>query len=212
MKNSIQHNKLDLIIKRLMDIIGSVIALIVLSPVMLVIAILIRRNGSEAFYAQTRIGKDGKAFKCLKFQTMIPNASEVLKEILDDDPTLKAEWEQSFKLKNDPRVTKIGKFLRKTSLDELPQFLNIIKGEMSLVGPRPVTQSEIENYYKDDKVYYYSLAPGLTGLWQVSGRSDLDYQNRIKLDKEYVQTRSLIGDIIIIFKTALVIIKPSGAY
>jgi len=143
---------------------------------------------------------------------MIPNALESLAEILERDPKLRAEWEENFKLKNDPRVTKLGKFLRKTSLDELPQFWNIIKGEMSLVGPRPVTRSEIDNYYKADSKYYYSLAPGLTGLWQISGRSDIDYKERIDLDKKYVQTRSFGQDIVILFKTVFVVVRPNGAY
>ncbi|MBT4922430.1 MAG: sugar transferase [Rickettsiales bacterium] len=210
--NNLTHNKFGLMLKRIMDVIGSIIALILFAPLMLIIILFIWKSKNSAFFVQTRMGKDGREFKCLKFQTMIPNALESLAEILERDPKLRAEWEENFKLKNDPRVTKLGKFLRKTSLDELPQFWNIIKGEMSLVGPRPVTRSEIDNYYKADSKYYYSLAPGLTGLWQISGRSDIDYKERIDLDKKYVQTRSFGQDIVILFKTVFVVVRPNGAY
>ena len=142
------HNKFGLKMKRVTDIIGSLIAIILFAPIMIVIVLLIKKNGTSAFFSQIRIGKNGKAFKCLKFQTMIPNASKELKTILENNPDLKTEWDKNFKLKNDPRVTSIGKFLRRTSLDELPQLFNILKGEMSMVGPRPVTRSEITNFYK----------------------------------------------------------------
>jgi undecaprenyl-phosphate galactose phosphotransferase len=143
---------------------------------------------------------------------MYKDADKILAELLEKNPELKKEWEESFKLKNDPRVTKIGKFLRKTSLDELPQIFNVLKGEMSLVGPRPVTQEELEKYYKDYAKYYLSVWPGITGLWQVSGRSDLSYKERVFLDAWYVRNWNLWLDFLILLNTIKVVIKQKGAY
>ncbi|EPU1012905.1 sugar transferase, partial [Klebsiella pneumoniae] len=158
-----------------------------------------------------RIGKGGKSFKCLKFRSMVTNSKEVLEDLLSKDIQAKQEWEATFKLKNDPRITKIGHFLRRTSLDELPQLFNVLKGEMSLVGPRPIITAELERY--NDEVAYYLLSkPGMTGLWQVSGRSDVDYETRVYLDTWYVKNWSMWNDIAILFKTIGVVLKKDGAY
>ena len=143
---------------------------------------------------------------------MYSDAKERLEKLLKEDPKIKEEWEKNFKLKNDPRITKIGNFLRKTSLDELPQIFNVLKGEMNFVGPRPVVQEEIDQYYKDDAEYYFMVKPGITGLWQVSGRSDTDYNFRIETDKWYVLNWSLWLDIIILFKTVKAVLKREGAH
>ncbi|HGZ2112665.1 TPA: undecaprenyl-phosphate galactose phosphotransferase WbaP, partial [Escherichia coli] len=172
-------------LKRLFDIIASIAIIILLSPVLLYISRLVKKDGGPAIYGHERIGKDGKPFKCLKFRSMVTNSKDVLNELLQNDPEAKREWDTTFKLKNDPRITKIGAVLRRTSLDELPQLFNVLKGEMSLVGPRPIITAELERY--NEEVDYYLLSkPGMTGLWQVSGRSDVDYETRVYLDAWYV--------------------------
>ncbi|HCN6724594.1 TPA: sugar transferase, partial [Escherichia coli] len=169
------------------------------------------KDGGPAIYSHERIGKGGKIFKCLKFRSMVTNSKEVLEDLLSKDIQAKQEWEATFKLKNDPRITKIGHFLRRTSLDELPQLFNVLKGEMSLVGPRPIITAELEKY--NDEVAYYLLSkPGMTGLWQVSGRSDVDYETRVYLDTWYVKNWSMWNDIAILFKTIGVVLKKDGAY
>ncbi|HGU1916798.1 TPA: sugar transferase, partial [Escherichia coli] len=146
-----------------------------------------------------------------KFRSMVTNSKEVLENLLLNDPVSKMEWDATFKLKNDPRVTKIGAFLRRTSLDELPQLFNVLKGEMSLVGPRPIIDEELERY--NDEVEYYLLSkPGMTGLWQVSGRSDVDYETRVYLDTWYVKNWSMWNDLVILFKTVNVVLRRDGAY
>nr|HCF6529359.1 sugar transferase [Klebsiella pneumoniae] len=157
------------IIKRIFDITASLGIIILLSPVLVYISLKVKKDGGPAIYGHERVGKNGKPFKCLKFRSMVINSKEVLEEVLANDPEAKAEWDETFKLKNDPRITKIGQFLRRTSLDELPQLFNVVKGEMSLVGPRPIITAELERY--NEQVDYYLLSkPGMTGLWQVSGR------------------------------------------
>ncbi|WP_439287248.1 undecaprenyl-phosphate galactose phosphotransferase WbaP [Lonepinella sp. BR2357] len=198
-------------LKRTMDIIFSTLIIIGLSPMLLTLYFLIKKDGGNAIYGHERIGRNGKAFKCLKFRSMVTNSKEVLEKLLKNDPNARAEWEKDFKLKNDPRITKVGKFIRKTSLDELPQLFNVLKGEMSLVGPRPVIQAELERYNAD--VNYYLMAkPGMTGLWQVSGRNDVDYDTRVYFDSWYVKNWSLWNDIAILFKTVNVVLKRDGAY
>lgn len=162
-------------------------------------------------YSQTRVGRDKKAFKCYKFRTMVLNSQQVLRELLERDPLAKQQWQKEFKLKNDPRITQIGKLLRKTSLDELPQLWNVLKGEMSLVGPRPVTRQELK-YYGDDLTYYTMVRPGLSGLWQVSGRNDVDYTTRVYLDAWYVKNWSLWNDMVILIKTVNIVLRRKGAY
>ncbi|HBT4727163.1 TPA: undecaprenyl-phosphate galactose phosphotransferase WbaP [Klebsiella variicola subsp. variicola] len=199
------------ILKRLFDIVGSLAIIIVLSPALLYISLKVKKDGGPAIYGHERIGKGGRPFKCLKFRSMVINSKEVLAELLENDPAAKAEWDATFKLKNDPRVTKIGAFLRRTSLDELPQLFNVLKGEMSLVGPRPIITAELERY--NEEVDYYLLSkPGMTGLWQVSGRSDVDYETRVYLDAWYVKNWSMWNDIAILFKTIGVVLKKDGAY
>ncbi|WP_370429469.1 undecaprenyl-phosphate galactose phosphotransferase WbaP [Klebsiella aerogenes] len=199
------------VLKRLFDIAGSIAIIIVLSPILFYISRKVKKDGGPAIYGHERIGKDGKSFKCLKFRSMVINSKEVLENLLVNDAAAKQEWDATFKLKNDPRITKIGGFLRRTSLDELPQLFNVLKGEMSLVGPRPIITAELERY--NDEVDYYLLSkPGMTGLWQVSGRSDVDYETRVYLDAWYVKNWSMWNDIAILFKTIGVVLKKDGAY
>jgi len=199
------------ILKRIMDVLGSLGIIILLSPVLLYLYFSVKKNGGNAIYGHPRIGRNGKIFKCLKFRSMVVNSKEVLDELLRTDPEARAEWEKDFKLKNDPRITKIGAFIRKTSLDELPQLFNVLKGEMSLVGPRPIVADELERY-QDDVEYYLMAKPGMTGLWQVSGRNDVDYNTRVYFDSWYVKNWSLWNDIAILFKTVNVVLKKDGAY
>lgn len=197
--------------KRLFDIFGALSIIIVLSPLLIYISRKVKKDGGPSIYGHERIGKGGKPFKCLKFRSMVINSKEVLEHLLNNDAAAKEEWDKTFKLKNDPRITKIGHFLRKTSLDELPQLFNVLKGEMSLVGPRPIITAELERY--NDEVDYYLLSkPGMTGLWQVSGRSDVDYETRVYLDAWYVKNWSMWNDIAILFKTVGVVLKKDGAY
>ena len=199
------------ILKRTMDIVGSLAIITALSPLLLVLYFLIKKDGGNAIYGHPRIGRNGKEFKCLKFRSMVVNSKEVLEHLLATDPEAKAEWDKDFKLRNDPRITKVGAFIRKTSLDELPQLFNVLKGEMSLVGPRPIIKDELERY--EDNVDYYLMAkPGMTGLWQVSGRNDVDYETRVYFDSWYVKNWSLWNDIAILFKTVNVVLKRDGAY
>ncbi|HDV6331704.1 TPA: undecaprenyl-phosphate galactose phosphotransferase WbaP [Klebsiella michiganensis] len=198
-------------LKRSFDVIGSLAIITVLSPLLIYISQKVKKDGGPAIYGHERIGKGGKPFKCLKFRSMVINSKEVLDELLEKDMDAKLEWDSTFKLKNDPRVTKIGSFLRRTSLDELPQLFNVLKGEMSLVGPRPIITAELARY--NEEVDYYLLSkPGMTGLWQVSGRSDVDYETRVYLDAWYVKNWSMWNDIAILFKTIGVVLKKDGAY
>ena len=199
------------ILKRTMDIVGSLAIITLLSPVLLYLYFSVKKDGGNAIYGHPRIGRNGKTFNCLKFRSMVVNSKEVLDELLRTDPEARAEWEKDFKLKNDPRITKIGAFIRKTSLDELPQLFNVLKGEMSLVGPRPIVADELERY-QDDVEYYLMAKPGMTGLWQVSGRNDVDYNTRVYFDSWYVKNWSLWNDIAILFKTVNVVLKKDGAY
>lgn len=198
-------------IKRSFDLFVSLCLIALLSPLLIALTVLIRRSGGTAFYGHQRIGQDGKLFKCLKFRSMRPDADRVLKELLANDPVAKAEWDKDFKLKNDPRITTVGHFIRKTSLDELPQLFNVLKGEMSLVGPRPVVKDELERY-GSASVFYLEAKPGITGLWQISGRNDTTYAERVSLDSWYVQNWSLWYDIAILFKTIDVVFNRRGAY
>ncbi|MCB1782649.1 MAG: undecaprenyl-phosphate galactose phosphotransferase WbaP [Alphaproteobacteria bacterium] len=206
------HSLLNQIIKTIMDRIGAVIGLLLLSPLFLYIIFKIKmEDGGPAFFGHKRVGQNGKTFKCWKFRSMVPNAKEVLEELLAKDPAAREEWERDFKLKNDPRITKIGEILRKTSLDEIPQLFNVLRGEMSLVGPRPIVTDEIK-YYGDKINDYYAVRPGITGLWQASGRNDVTYALRVYLDSWYVRHWSLWTDIVIVIKTIFVIITGKGAY
>ncbi|MCW9718788.1 undecaprenyl-phosphate galactose phosphotransferase WbaP [Avibacterium sp. 21-599] len=199
------------ILKRAMDIFISLALIIVLSPFLLWLYYLVAKDGGKAIYAHKRVGMNKKVFGCLKFRTMVLNSDEVLRSLLKNDPEAKAEWEKDFKLKNDPRITKIGHFLRKTSLDELPQLFNVLKGDMSLVGPRPIVRQELIRY-RDELDYYLMTRPGMTGLWQISGRNNIDYSTRVYYDAWYVRNWSIWNDITILFKTARVVFEKTGAY
>ena len=200
-------------VKRVFDLVVSVIGTLLISPFLLVIAILIKATSpGPAIYAHMRLGRHGKMFPCYKFRSMVKDADKKLAAYLASNPSAKAEWEREQKLKNDPRVTRVGMFLRKTSLDELPQLFNVIIGDMSLVGPRPITRSEVCKYgtYFSD---YEMVRPGMTGLWQTSGRSDTSYDRRVRLDAWYVRNWNLWLDISMLVKTVRVLLsKDSGAY
>ena len=205
-------NNYNRLLKRFFDLICSVVGTIVILPVLAAIAVAIYLdNPGPIVFAHTRIGKDGKTFPCYKFRSMITNAQAALEKYLEDNPEARKEWERDFKLKDDPRITRIGAFLRKTSLDELPQLFNVIRGEMSLVGPRPIVNDEVVKY--GNYIYdYYLVRPGITGMWQVSGRNDVNYDERVQLDSWYVRNWSLWQDVVLLFRTVTVVIKGKGAY
>jgi len=197
--------------KRITDIVIASVALVFVFPLLLVVGTLIRlQDGGKAVYAQKRYGRNGRTFSCYKLRSMVANADERLQEILATDPEARAEWEETQKLVNDPRITPLGHFIRKTSIDELPQLINIIRGEMSLVGPRPIVENEIAKYgeyYRD----YCAVRPGLTGLWQVEGRSDTTYEERVQLDVKYASSRTFTGDIMIMLRTVPAVLLSKGA-
>lgn len=198
-------------IKRVFDILGASFLLIFLFPLCIPLYFLIKKDGGKLIYEHSRIGQNKKEFKCLKFRTMVNNSDEVLERILATDENARLEWEKDFKLKDDPRITPIGRWLRARSLDELPQLWNVLKGEMSLVGPRPIVKEELP-YYQDDVDYYLMAKPGMTGLWQVSGRNNVSYDTRVYFDTWYAKNWSLWNDIVILFKTFKVVWKKIGAY
>jgi exopolysaccharide production protein ExoY len=198
--------------KRSFDILIASVALILLSPLFLLIMALVKfSDGGSIFYGHRRIGHNGQAFKCLKFRTMTENGDRVLHDYFRANPGAYEEWRTTRKLQNDPRVTVVGSVLRKLSLDELPQLLNIIRGEMSIVGPRPVVEDELE-LYDSAAVYYLRSRPGLTGLWQISGRNDVSYATRVAFDTHYVQNWSLLADLVIVFKTIPAVCFSRGSY
>ncbi len=197
-------------VKRAIDITGAIAGIILFGPLMLVVAALIKREGGDAVFAHERLGRNGVPFKCLKFRTMVPDAKERLAALLASDPEARAEWERDHKLCKDPRITPLGAFLRKTSLDELPQFFNVLRGDMSLVGPRPITAAEREKY-GDSFVLYAKCRPGVTGIWQVSGRNNLSYPARVALDSQYALNQSVMLDAAIMLKTFGVIASGSGS-
>ncbi|WP_044470585.1 undecaprenyl-phosphate galactose phosphotransferase WbaP [Mannheimia massilioguelmaensis] len=199
------------ILKRMMDILGALGIIIVLFPLFVLLYFMIKSDGGDAIYSHPRVGRNGKEFKCLKFRSMVVNSKEVLEQLLATDSEAKAEWDKDFKLKNDPRITRVGRFIRRTSIDELPQLFNVLKGEMSLVGPRPIISDELERY-KENVDYYLMVKPGMTGLWQVSGRNDVDYDTRVYFDAWYVKNWSVWNDIAILFKTIKAVCHRSGAY
>jgi exopolysaccharide biosynthesis polyprenyl glycosylphosphotransferase len=199
--------------KRAFDVMFSLFCTIVFSPIFLLIAVAIKFDSKGAvFFRHKRCGKAMSEFYMLKFRTMRPNGDEILKEYLEQNPEARRDLVERNKLKNDPRITRIGKILRKTSLDELPQLINVIKGEMSVVGPRPDTTEAVKNFYHDYKGIYAKVKPGITGLWQVSGRSEIDYQKRVRIDYLYVLNWSLWLDVVIILKTFKTILSGKGAY
>ncbi|UHS59488.1 sugar transferase [Agrobacterium vaccinii] len=200
------------IAKRSFDVSSALLAILILSPIFLMIMALVKfTDRGPAFYGHRRVGHNGRMFHCLKFRTMVTNGDEVLRQYLAANPEAAEEWKATRKLKNDPRVTAIGNVLRKLSLDELPQLINIIRGEMSVVGPRPVVDEEL-NYYESAASYYLSTRPGLTGLWQISGRNDVSYKERVDYDTQYVRTWSMMQDVSIIFKTIPAVCMSRGSY
>jgi lipopolysaccharide/colanic/teichoic acid biosynthesis glycosyltransferase len=200
------------IAKRALDIIGAGLGLVVLSPLFLIVALMLRADGGPAFFAHQRVGRGGKLFGCLKFRSMVIDSQARLEALLASDPAARAEWEATRKLKNDPRITRIGRFLRSTSLDELPQLINVLLGEMSLVGPRPVQEAEIDRYYGASAAHYMAVRPGITGLWQVSGRSETSYESRVALDVAYVSRPSLLADLSILLRTPVAVVSRRGAH
>jgi lipopolysaccharide/colanic/teichoic acid biosynthesis glycosyltransferase len=198
-------------LKRALDVLAAASMLVLLAPVFLLLAALVRRDGGAAFYAHTRVGQGGRGFGCLKFRSMVTDSQARLDALLAADPSARAEWEATRKLKNDPRITAIGHFLRKTSLDELPQLLNVLRGEMSLVGPRPVVAAELAEYYGSAAEQYMSVRPGITGLWQVSGRSNTSYAQRVALDVAYASQPSLWTDLKILARTPMAVLARRGA-
>lgn len=200
------------LLKRSFDVLGAAIALILLSPLFMLVAFLVKlSDGGPVLYGHRRIGRGGNPFYCLKFRTMVANGDAVLQAYLAANPEAREEWMAARKLQVDPRVTNVGTVLRKLSLDELPQLINILRGEMSLVGPRPVVQDEIE-LYGSAAVYYFKSRPGLTGVWQISGRNDISYDQRVAFDRQYVENWSLQRDILIILKTIPAVCALRGSY
>ena len=199
--------------KRIIDIIGGLVGVILLIPMTLCIYIarkILKEDDGPIFYEHLRYGKNGKKFRVYKFRSMCIDADKKLKEYLDNNEEMRKEFEENQKLKNDPRITKIGKILRKTSIDEFPQFINVLKGDMSLIGPRPVVDGEIEKY-GENKTKFLSVKPGITGYWAANGRSDTSYDERIKMELYYVDNISFKLDVKIFFKTILSVIKKEGA-
>ncbi|MER8743745.1 sugar transferase [Mesorhizobium sp. M1004] len=195
------------LLKRMLDLIIAVTALVGAAPVMIVVAMLIRMTtGGPAVFSHSRVGFGGKPFNCYKFRSMVADSEDVLKAYLEANPHMRMEWEKTHKIKDDPRVTFLGRMLRKSSLDELPQLYNIIRGDMSCVGPRPIVKEELERY-GDHVGEYLRMRPGLTGLWQVSGRSSVDYATRVALDSQYVRNWSVWFDIVILFRTVFAVMR-----
>ena len=198
--------------KRIFDLAATVVGGLLILPILLILAVLVGiDNKGRIIFAHRRVGRKGKLFPCYKFQSMVPDAQERLEEYLAKNPEARKEWEESFKLTNDPRVTKLGAFLRKTSLDELPQLWNVLMGDMSLVGPRPIVTKEIERY-GDYIREYYMVPPGITGMWQVNGRSDTTYEERVAMDTWYVRNWSVWIDLVYLFKTVKTVFTGKGAY
>lgn len=198
-------------LSRTFDLIGALTLAVVFSPIMLGVVIGVRRSGGPVFFPHERVGLHGRSFRCYKFRTMVPNADQRLEELLNSNAALLAEWQEIRKLRNDPRITSIGRFLRKTSLDELPQLWNVIKGDMSLVGPRPIVREELSMYGRNLGTYL-GLKPGLTGMWQVTGRNDTCYRRRVAMDVYYARNRGLMLNLSILLKTVGVVLTGNGAY
>ena len=198
--------------KRAIDLVVCFVGGLIVVPVMAILALLVVIDSpGGAFYRHTRLGRNGRRISVLKFRSMYSNSAEMLARLLETDPDAKAEWERNYKLKNDPRIPRMGAFLRRTSLDELPQIWNVIRGEMSLIGPRPIIDGEVEKYGHHYKLFS-SVKPGMSGLWQISGRSETDYDERVALDIFYIQSWSLWLDVYILFKTFVTVFRGKGAY
>lgn len=209
-----QQSRLGRVIKRFGDVVFSLAVISLGAPIFILLAVLVKLSSpGPVFYVQQRVGRDYRHFGCIKFRTMRADADDVLSNLLVNSASMRAEFERDFKLRKDPRITPIGRFLRRSSLDELPQFLNVLRGEMSVVGPRPIVDKELERYGKFmDEIA--AVRPGLTGLWQVSGRNNLSYAQRVRLDLAYARGRSFVLDLAIILRTFGVLLLPMdrGAY
>lgn len=200
-------------LKRIFDIFFSLFIIALTSPILLITSICIFfTSKGPIFYKQKRVTLQGKVFDCLKFRTMFKDAEKVLQKILAEDEKKRKEWEVYFKLKEDPRITPFGRFLRKTSIDELPQFFNVLRGDLSVVGPRPMPKDELFKRYGNKAAKVLSVRPGITGLWQISGRNQLSVERRVELDDHYVDNRNFFVDLIIILKTIPAIFSSRGAY
>ena len=198
--------------KEVLDSVGALSGVFIFLPVYLLLSILIYLDSpGPILFSHRRVGRDGREFNCYKFRTMVPDAHAALQRYLSQHPESLQEWEETYKLKDDPRITRLGRFLRRTSLDELPQFLNVLKGEMSLCGPRPIVQDEVRKYGKFIEDYYL-VKPGITGLWQVSGRNDVSYDDRVRMDSWYVRNWSVWLDLVILLKTVRYVLSGRGAY
>jgi exopolysaccharide production protein ExoY len=199
-------------VTRMIDVFASAAALLFLAPLFVIVAILIKlQDGGPILFAHSRIGRNGQSFRCLKFRSMVLDADMRLREHLAANPEARKEWAENQKLRKDPRITPVGMFLRKSSIDELPQIINVLIGEMSLVGPRPIVTSEIAHYGKSFR-HYCRVRPGITGLWQVSGRNDICYRRRVALDRTYVRGQSLRMYVLIVLKTVPAVLRSSGCY
>lgn len=197
---------------RVLDIAIAIVIIAFTAPLLIAIALAVKlQDGGPAVYRQNRIGLNGRTFPCFKFRSMLVDADARMAALLEADPLARLEWALTQKLRSDPRVTPLGRFLRKSSLDELPQIFNVLRGEMSVVGPRPIVESEIPRYGRHFR-YYCSVRPGITGLWQVSGRSDVSYRRRVLLDVVYARSRSVTLDLKILLKTPMVILLSKGSY
>jgi exopolysaccharide production protein ExoY len=191
--------------------IAALLLLVALSPLFAAVAWLIwRKDGWPILFGHYRIGRQGRLFRCFKFRTMVRDAQPVLERLLREDPVARAQWEREQKLDDDPRITPVGRFLRRTSLDELPQLINVLRGEMALVGPRPITVPELQRYGVV-RWHYLDVLPGMTGLWQVSGRNDVSYEERVRLDRHYVEQRTVLTDAAILLRTVKVVLGRDGA-
>jgi Undecaprenyl-phosphate galactose phosphotransferase WbaP len=202
----------DEILTDTVNFVVTLVALVFLAPLMIFVALAVYlQDGGKAVFAHRRIGRDGRHFYCLKFRSMAVDAEQRLAELLARDPAARAEWEKDHKLRHDPRVTRLGAFLRKTSLDELPQLFNVLRGEMSLVGPRPIVDGEVDKYGRRFR-HYCAVKPGITGLWQVSGRNDTSYRTRVALDCLYAKRRNVALDTAVLARTVPAVLMRRGSY
>ncbi|MEQ3651595.1 sugar transferase [Hyphomonas sp.] len=211
LRHSSDNSNAEQIAKRAFDVFVASCILLFTAPLILTIALFIRlQDGGPAIFKQMRQGKNGTPFPCYKLRSMVPDAGERLQQLLATDPEARREWAATQKLTRDPRITSLGQFIRKSSIDELPQLLNVIRGDMSLVGPRPIVESEISKYGEHYK-HYCAVRPGLTGLWQVRGRSDTSYETRVAMDVEYARTRTFLTDVKILLLTVPAVVNSKGA-
>ena len=193
--------------KRVLDVTGAIVLLIVFLPLILAVALTVGSQGKGMFFGHARVGQNGRAFRCLKFRTMVPDAEQRLRDLLERDAVARLQWQTSHKLDNDPRITRLGHFLRRTSLDELPQLWNVIRGDMSLVGPRPMMVDQRIMYYGQA---YYRLRPGITGLWQISVRNESEFVERVRYDEDYHRALSGWLDLKILVRTVVVVLRGTG--